>query len=50
MRTAQAAMRHSDPSLTANVYTDPKLLDVAGTVASLPDLPLDRFGTQHPCV
>ena len=40
MRTAQAAMRHSDPSLTANVYTDPKLLDVAGAVASLPDLPL----------
>jgi hypothetical protein len=33
-------MRHSDPSLTANVYTDPKLLDVAGAVASLPDLPL----------
>lgn len=36
LRTAQAAMRHSDPSLTANVYTDPKLLDVAGAVASLP--------------
>ena len=35
LRTAQAAMRHSDPSLTANVYTDPKLLDVAGAVASL---------------
>lgn len=33
-------MRHSDPSLTVNVYTDPKLLDVAGAVASLPDLPL----------
>ncbi|MBL8764050.1 MAG: tyrosine-type recombinase/integrase [Phycisphaerae bacterium] len=29
LRTAQAAMRHSDPSLTANVYADPKLLDVA---------------------
>jgi hypothetical protein len=40
LRTAQDAMRHSDPSLTANVYTDPKLLDVAGAVASLPDLPL----------
>lgn len=40
LRTAQAALRHSDPSLTANVYTDPKLLDVAGAVASLPDLPL----------
>jgi hypothetical protein len=40
LRTAQDAMRRSDPSLTANVYTDPKLLDVAGAVASLPDLPL----------
>ncbi|MDX2116853.1 MAG: site-specific integrase [Planctomycetota bacterium] len=44
LRTAQAAMRHSDPSLTANVYTDPKLLDVAGAVASLPDLPLGEVG------
>ncbi|MBL9033101.1 MAG: tyrosine-type recombinase/integrase [Phycisphaerae bacterium] len=43
LRTARAAMRHSDPSLTANVYTDPKLLDVAGAVASLPDLPLTRI-------
>lgn len=42
LRTAQAAMRHSDPSLTANVYTDPKLLDVARAVASLPDLPLGK--------
>jgi hypothetical protein len=31
-------MRHSDPSLTANVITDPELLDVAGAVASLPGL------------
>jgi hypothetical protein len=37
-------MRHSDPSLTANLYTDPKLLDVAGAVASLPDLPLGGVG------
>ena len=34
-------MRHSDPRLTANVYTDPQLLDVAGAVSHLPDLPLD---------
>ncbi|MFZ2874385.1 MAG: tyrosine-type recombinase/integrase [Phycisphaerales bacterium] len=46
LRTAQAAMRHSDPSLTANVYTDPKLLDVAGAVASLPDLPLGTAAWQ----
>ncbi len=31
-------MRHSDPSLTANVYTDPKLLDVAGALEALPIL------------
>lgn len=44
LRTAQAAMRHSDPRLTANVYIDPKLLDVAGAVAILPDLPLGAVG------
>jgi integrase len=42
LRTAQAAMRHSDPSLTANVYTDPKLLDVSGALDALPSLSLDR--------
>ena len=31
-------MRHSDPSLTANVYTDPTLLDVAGALEALPSL------------
>jgi len=41
LRTAQAAMRHSDPRLTANVYTDPHLLDVAGAMEVLPSLPLD---------
>jgi integrase len=41
LRTAQAAMRHSDPSLTANVYTDPRLLDVSGALDSLPSLSLD---------
>lgn len=41
LRTAQSAMRHSDPSLTANVYTDPRLLDVAGALDALPLLPLD---------
>jgi len=50
LRTAQAAMRHSDPSLTANVYTDPKLLDVAGAVASLPDLPLGGVGERTAAV
>ncbi len=39
-RTAQAAMRHSTIDLTMNTYTDPKLLDVAGALESLPALPL----------
>ncbi len=39
-RTAQAAMRHSKIDLTMNVYTDPKLLDVAGAMEALPALPL----------
>jgi hypothetical protein len=41
LRTAQEAMRHSDPALTANVYTDPHLLDVIGALDALPTLPLD---------
>jgi integrase len=39
-RTAQEAMRHSKLDLTMGVYTDPKLLDVAGAVESLPALPI----------
>ncbi len=38
--TAQAAMWHIDPSLTANVCTDSRLLDVAGAINTLPKLPL----------
>jgi len=41
LRTAQAAMRHSSPVLTANVYTDPRLLDVHGAVEALPSLKTD---------
>ncbi len=40
LRTAQAAMRHSTPLLTANVYTDPALLDVGAALNALPKLPL----------
>ena len=41
-------MRHCEPSLTANVYTDPALLDVAGALDVLPALPLraDRNEAQ----
>jgi len=40
-RTAQAAMRHGSLDLTMNTYTDPRLLDVAGALNVLPELPLD---------
>ena len=39
-RTAQAALRHSSLELTMNVYTDPRLLDVAAAVDALP--PFDQ--------
>ena len=35
-RVAQAAMRHSDISLTMNVYTDPRQLQIRSAVESLP--------------
>jgi hypothetical protein len=37
-------MRHSKIDLTMNVYTDPKLLDVAGAMDLLPALPLGNGG------
>jgi integrase len=49
-RTAQAAMRHSTIDLTMNTYTDPKLLDVAGAVEALPELPLFGETGQHGAV
>lgn len=42
LRTAQAAMRHSKPELTANIYTDPKLLDIAGAIEALPALAIRK--------
>jgi integrase len=36
LRTAQAVMRHSNPALTANIYTDAELLQLDAAVASLP--------------
>ena len=45
LRTTQAAMRHTDPKLTANVYTDPKLLDVHRALDALPSLPLPAGST-----
>ncbi|MGD0654980.1 MAG: hypothetical protein ABSA16_11590 [Thermoguttaceae bacterium] len=46
-RTAQAAMRHSTINLTMSTYTDPRLLDVAGAMESLPALPLGQGGQNE---
>jgi len=46
LRTAQAAMRHSDPRLTANIYTDPFLLDVAGAMDKLPKFSATSSSTK----
>ncbi len=48
LRTAQAAMRHSKPELTANIYTDPHLLDIAGAINALPALTLPQGDTLAP--
>ena len=46
LRTVQAAMRHSDPKLTANVYTDPRLLDVGQAVNHLPPMEPTRAESE----
>jgi hypothetical protein len=40
METTETAvpMRHSKIDLSMNVYTDPKLLDVAGAMDALPEM------------
>jgi integrase len=40
-RTAQAAMRHSSIHLTMNLYTDPKLLEVAAALETMAGLAAD---------
>jgi len=45
-RVAQAAMRHSNISLTITTYTDARLLDTAQAVESLPSLPLADLSPQ----
>lgn len=37
-RAAQALMRHSDPRLTANIYTDEKLLPLAAELVNVPSI------------
>jgi len=38
-RATQALMRHTDPRLTAGVYTDEKLLPLAGELLAVPSIP-----------
>ncbi len=45
-RTAQAVMRHSDISLTMKTYTDERLLNSAGAVELLPNLPIEKWVEQ----
>jgi len=41
-RVAMSLMRHTDMRLTMNVYTDPRIFDLAGAVEKLPALPTAR--------
>ncbi len=41
LRLGQAHLRHTDPRLTANVYTDERVLPVAAAIAALPWLPTE---------
>lgn len=50
LQTAQAAMRHSDPKLTTNVYTDIDLLDVYGAMNSLPEIVINDAREQDDSV
>lgn len=45
-RIAMAVMRHSDIRLTMNVYTDERLLNAAGAVELLPELPIKDCNTS----
>ena len=47
MRVTQEIMRHLDPRMTANVYTDPALLCVRDAVESMPSL-LPVVGLRRP--
>lgn len=46
LQAAQVAMRHSDPKMTANVYTDIDLLDVRGAMNSLPEIVINDDSKQ----
>lgn len=46
-RAAQALMRHTDPRLTAGVYTDEKLLPLAAELQGVPAIPTGRAGAPR---
>ena len=48
-RATQAAMRHSTLDLTMQLYTDPRLLDIAGAIDALPALP-DQLAVRPDCL
>ena len=41
-RATQALMRHTDPRLTAGVYTDEKLLPLASELSNVPAIPTSQ--------
>ena len=46
-RTAQALMRHTDPRLTAGVYTDEKILPLAAELLNVPSIPTSQSATPR---
>lgn len=47
-RTTQAIMRHTDPRLTAGVYTDEKLLPLAAELVNVPSIPASGSAPAKP--
>ena len=47
-RVTQAAARHGDIALTMQRYSDPQLLDIAGALEVLPELPLGISHSARP--
>lgn len=45
-RAAQALLRHTDPRLTATVYTDEKLLPLAAELQNVPAIPMGGEGEK----
>ena len=41
-RIVQASLRHASPEFSLRAYVDPKLLDVAGALRALPEIPIGR--------